>query len=308
MSGRTDRRAYDPHFGVAYRSAEAILSHAEFPRARLVYLDSVLTLYGGNAFLNKLLMEAARIVIFAVVICLEAGYRKEDRATWPTVGNLKKALALFNIASPRRIDHVLGRLIQTGYLESKVSPQDRRARLLLPTDRMKRHDQDWLAAHYAPLAILYGDADYALPLRGDPEFQRVQRQIATGFFAQSAMVLLRNPDIMLFLTRDAGILVLAQLVKEAMNQGATTVPLSFADLSRRFVVSRTHVRQLLMDAEAQGLVALSQDRRQVTLTPRILGSLNQFIADGMSNHDLTGAAARKALAEMRTTTAMVPDA
>lgn len=305
MSGS---KAYDPHFGVAYRTSEAILNHPEFPRARSVYLDSVLALYGENAFLNKLLMEAARIVIFAVAICLEAGYREEDRDTWPTVGNLKKALAVFNIASPRRIDHVLSRLTQTGYLESQVSSLDGRARLLLPTGRMKGHDQDWLVAHYAPLAILFGEADYALPLSRDSRFQRVQRRIATSFFAQSAMVLLRNPDIMLFLSRDAGILVLAELVKESMNQKSSSVPLSFADLGRRFAVSRTHVRQLLVDAEAQGLVEFSPNRRQVTLKPRIVESLDRFIADGMSNHDLTGAAARQALSGKTTPTAVVQGA
>src|SRR3546814_588356 len=155
-------------------------------------------------------MEAARTVIFVVIICMEAGYREDDRETWPTIGNLKKVLALFGLASPRRIEQLAGRLMQTGFLESRVSARDRRARLLIPTARMMEHDQDWLMTSYAPLAVLFGEADYALPLRGDKAFQRAQRQVATGFFVPSAMVLLRNPDIMLFLARDAGILVLVR--------------------------------------------------------------------------------------------------
>ena len=286
-------KAYDPHFAADYWSADAILAHPDFPRARATYFERVLALYGEDLFLNKLLMEAVRIVAFAVAICMEAGYREDDRETWPTIGNLKKALALFGLASPRRIEHVVGRLVQTGYLESRVSPLDARVRLLIPTARMIEHDQDWLTAHYAPLAALFGDAGYRLRLSRNRSFQRAQRQVATGIFTQSAMVLLRNPDVLLFLVRDAGIFVLIELAKAAAEGGTPTVDLSLAGLGRRFAISRTHVRQLLLDAEARGLVEIDQAQRQITLTPRLLESLDRFIAEGMSNHDLTAAVARR---------------
>lgn len=296
MSETVRHKAHDPHFGIDYWTSEAILTHPDFPRARAAYIDKVLALYGDDPFLNKLLMEAVRMVIFAVAICMEASYREDDRNTWPTVGNLKKALALFGLASPRRIEQVVGRLIQTGFLESRVSGLDKRVRLLIPTAKMIEHDQDWLVAHYAPLAALFGDDDYAAVLNGDRDFQRVQRRVATGFFVQSAMVLMRNPDIMLFLSRDAGIFVLMELARDAAARGSSSVDLSLAQLGRRFAVSRTHVRQLLQAAEAQELVEIDQAQRRITLTPRLWQSLDRFIADGMSNHDLTAAAAKRELA------------
>ena len=286
-------KAYDPHFAVDYWSAEAILAHPDFPRARATYFGKVLALYGDDVFLNKLLMEAVRIVAFAVAICMEAGCRPDDRETWPTIGNLKKALAPFGLASPRRIEHVVGRLVQTGYLESRLSPLDGRVRLLIPTARMVAHDQDWLIAHYAPLAVLFGDADYRLPLSGDRQFQRVQRQAATGIFTQSAMVMLQNPDVLLFLVRDAGVLILIELARAVAERGTPIVDLSLAGLGRRFAISRTHVRQLLLEAEARELVEIDQEQRRIGLKPRLLESLDRFIAEGMSNHDLTGAAARR---------------
>lgn len=286
-------KAYDPHFAVDYWSAEAILAHPDFPRARATYFGKVLALYGDDVFLNKLLMEAVRIVAFAVAICMEAGYRPDERETWPTIGNLKKNLALFGLASPRRIEHIVGRLVQTGYLESRVSPLDRRVRLLIPTARMIEHDQDWLIAHYAPLATLFGEDDYRLPLSGNRQFQRAQRRAATGIFAQSAMVLLRNPDVLLFLARDAGVFVLIELAKAAADRRTPIVNLSLAGLGRRFAISRTHIRQLLLEAEARGLVEIDQARRRIGLKPRLLESLGRFIAEGMSNHDLTGAVARR---------------
>lgn len=160
---------------------------------------------------------------------------------------------------------------------------------------MLAHDHDWLIAHYRPLAILFGEARYAGALGRDPAFQRVQRGVATDFFAQSARVLQRNPDIMLFFARDAGILVLVRLVHESLSTGCDTVPLSLAELSRGCSISRTHIRQLLKDAQSQGLMQIGHAAREITILPRALKSLDQFIADGMSNHDLTGAAAVRAL-------------
>src|SRR3546814_8072351 len=135
-------KAHDLHFGVDYWPAETILSHPDFPEARRVYLDRVLALYGDDIFLNKLLLEAARTVIFVVLICMEAGYREDDRETWPTIGNLKKVLALFGLASPSRIEQLAGRLMQPGILGSVASHRDRRACLLIPTGTMRERSQD----------------------------------------------------------------------------------------------------------------------------------------------------------------------
>jgi len=284
-------RAYDPRFGVSHWTSDAILAHPDFPLARAVYVDEVLALYGPDRVRNKLLISAARSVIFLVAICLDARYRSADRTTWPTVGALKKAVGVFGLTSPRRVDQVVSRLLQTGYLESCTVSTDGRVRLIHPTAKTLTHDQDWLIAHYKPLAYLFGEDGYRLPLDRDPNFQRVQREVASGFFMESAMVLLRNPDVLLFCARESGLLVLIEMVKQSAECGSTTIPLSLTDLGQRFAVSRVHVRELLLEAETRGLVALDRDRRQVTLNPSVFECLDRFIADGMSNHDLTHAAA-----------------
>ena len=113
-----------------------------------------------------------------------------------------------------------------------------------------------------------------------------------AFCLAAATVLLGNPAILLFATRDAGFLVLAQLVLDSEDGRST----SFEGLSRRFAISRTHVRQMLRDAQAMGLLTLSGRGGQAfTLLPAMWAALDKFVAEGMSGHDLTGAAARAAL-------------
>ncbi|MFN4298017.1 MAG: hypothetical protein ACK4FB_14410 [Brevundimonas sp.] len=291
LSNNPAVKVRQPVFDAPCRNAASILAHPDFPLARATYIRDVLALYSHDPSVNKLLVVAARMVLFFVVICMDASYRPEDRSTWPTIGRLKATLATFGLASSRRIDQIIGRLVQTGFLESRPSPADGRVRLLRPTARTLEHDQDWLVAHYRPLACLFGEADYRLPLNRDVDFQNTQRRIAMAFMEESAGVLMRNPGVMLFFSREAGILVLMELAYASILEGSATVPLSMTRLGQRRGVSRTHVSQLLVDAEAQGLVTLDRPGRRITLTPALLASLDQFIADGMSNHDLTCALA-----------------
>ena len=68
-------------------------------------------------------------------------------------------------------------------------------------------------------------------------------------------------------------------------------------LGDRFGVSRTHVRNLLLEAEQMGLVRLSKGRnRSVEMRPQLVQAFDRFIADGMSGHDLCYRLALQAVA------------
>lgn len=284
--------AEDSEFGIPFRTAQAILAHPRFPEARTMYLRGVLNLYGDDPFLNKLLLESARQIVFGATICLMAAHRADDRSTWPTLANLKRVLRPFGQSSDRRIEQLVARLISVGYLTQSPIEHDGRVRLILPSDLMLRHDEDWLIAHYVPLALLYPGDQYHLPLARDRSFQMAQRKVSFDFIPRSAMVLMSNPDIMLFGSRDAGFLVLAQILLDAGNQSRT----SFEDLARRFAVSRTHVRQLLRDAQDRQLLRLAgRGGQEIILLPALWNAVDRFVADGMSGHDLTGSVARRAI-------------
>jgi hypothetical protein len=271
----------------ACHSSDEILAHSRFPAARAAFVDALLGLYEGDAFLNRLLLEAGRMVIFTNINCLHAGYDKADRATWPTMRLLQEVTTPFGVASPRRIEDLVARLIHCGLLESVVSQRDRRFRILTPTARMLSLDQDWLSAHYQPLRVMFPDPGYALPVRRDPGFQHAQRLVAIGFFTLAAQILTGNPAMMLFLSRDVGVMVLIKLIQMTSDRERSPERLSYTDLGARFGVSRTHVRTLLQDAEQAGLVSLpGRGGRLVELTPAMLQAFDRFVAESMSAHDL----------------------
>jgi hypothetical protein len=149
---------------IACHSSEEILAHPRFVTARTDFVNAVLGLYEGDAFLNRLLLEAGRTVIFTVIMCLNACHEEADRTTWPTMGLLKRQMKQFGLASPRRIEDLVARLIHSGFLQSIPSKRDGRVRLLAPTAKMFAADRDWLAAHYLPLHVMFPAPGYSQPM------------------------------------------------------------------------------------------------------------------------------------------------
>jgi hypothetical protein len=270
-----------------YRPPEEILAHPRFPAARAAFVEAVLALYEGNAFLNRLLLEAVRQITFNMIVQLYCRYDEADRSTWPTMRLLKQQMVLFGLSSPRRIEDLVAKLVRFKLLQQRPSQHDGRVRILTPTTAMMSLDLDWLAALYRPLQVMFPDPGYPEPVKCDPAFQRVQRVVALGFSERGADILASNPGMLLFHTRDAGVTILVKLIQMTLAAGKSTVELSYSDIGTRFGVSRTHVRKLLEDAERADLMRLSgKGERLVELKPAMLGAFDRFVAESMSGHDL----------------------
>jgi DNA-binding MarR family transcriptional regulator len=271
-----------------FHSAEEILAHPRFPFARDEFVKAMLALYEHKPFLNRLLLEASRTVLMAVILCLYARYNEADRATWPTLHLVADSMAEHQLASASRVHDLVSRLIKTGYLEQRAAPQDRRLRILIPTRKMIVQDQDFLVSHHLPLQVMFPEPGYALIMTRDPAFQLKQRLVSRDLFALGAQILAQNPIMMLFQGRDAGIMILIKLIAMAKVQGGETpLKISYSDLGGRFSVSRTHVRKLLIAAEEVDLVRLTKARGQfIELLPPVLQFFDRLVADAMSGFDL----------------------
>jgi DNA-binding MarR family transcriptional regulator len=272
----------------AFHSADEILAHPRFSFACDEFVKALLALYEHKPLLNRLLLDATRTVLGIVIMCLYARYDEADRATWPTLRLVADAMAKHRFASASRVHDLVSRLVKTGYLEQRAAPKDRRVRILTPTRKMIAQDQDFLVSHHLPLQILYPDPGYAPIVTRDPAFQLKQRLVSRNMFGQGAQILAGNPLVMLFMGRDAGVMILVKMIHLAARQGGQEpLKVSYSDLGDRFGVSRTHVRKLLVDAEELDLVRLTKaGGRFVELKPQLLQAFDRFIADSMSGHDL----------------------
>ena len=266
---------------------EEILAHPRFPAARAAFVDAVLALHEGDQFRSRLLVEAMRQVTFNLIVSLHLRHDVTDRSTWATPQRLKDEIRTFGLASPRRTDALVARLVQLGY--------DGRVRILIPTAKMMSLDREWLVYHYTPLHVMFPDPGYGEPMARDAAFQRAQRLVALDFSAKGAEIMANNPSVMRFMGRDSGVLVLIKLIQ--MSGAGSAIGLSYSDIGARFGVSRTHVRALLEDAAEHGDVKLSgRGGRLVELKPALLQAFDRFLADAMSGHDLLYKLARERMA------------
>lgn len=263
-----------------HRSADAILAHPLFPQARLAYVDAVLALYETRTSLVELMRDAARILTYGVVMSYWGGYHADDRATWLTVSRLKATLALFDVVSGRQIDHILSRLVDTGFVVPVQPEQDSRIRIILPSETMIAHDLDWMRAHYVPLACLYGERDYAMAISRDAGFHPRLRAASIPLFPHIAQNVLRqNSPMSRVLDRAVGVLTLMKVVRKLA--GLDVAELSYADLGSTFGVSRTHVRGIFFTAARHGDARI-EGRGRFRLLPPLLRGFDQLVADGMA--------------------------
>jgi hypothetical protein len=287
-----------PPVASTVHTPEEILAHPRFPAARVAFVDAVIALHEGDHFRSRLLVEAMRQVTFNLIVSLHLRHDVADRSTWATPQRLKDEIRMFGMASPRRVDALVARLIQLGYVDSRPSELDGRVRILTPTTRMMSLDRDWLVYHYTPLHVMFPDPGYGEPMAQDAAFQRAQRLVALDFSGKGAEIMANNPAVMRFMGRDSGVLVLIKLIQVSAAGSAKDV--SYSDIGARFGVSRTHVRALLEDAAEHGDVSLSgRGGRLVELKPALLQAFDRFLADAMSGHDMLYKLARERMAKAR---------
>jgi hypothetical protein len=266
----------------AHHTPEEILAHPQFAAARAAYIEGLFSLYENDRFMNRLLIEATRSVVFFTALVIYAGYDEKDRSSWPTIGVLKRAVEPYGLSAARRLDGLISQFVDTGYLVMSTPADDRRVRVLTPAKKMIAHDLEWLAVHYRPLRVMFPDTGYDPPLQKSPAFQRTLRKISKEFSGYAAQLMAANPSVMFFMQRDAGTMILLKMLYG--NEAGTAIRMSFSDLADRFGVSRTHVRKLVKEAEKQSLLQCSEST--VTLTPALVAAYDRFVADTMSGHDI----------------------
>ena len=265
------------------RASERLRGDPLFPKARIVFLEALLPLYEGHRFLTRMLVEAGRSVVFFNLVTLDAASDPADRETWPTMKLLKSVVAPYGVTSERRLHDIVRRLISVNYVISTPATADQRVRLLTPSAAMLEHHRDWLRAFYAPLQAMKADPAYEPAMARDVGFQRAYLQTARQWSGYAAELMAGNPAMSFFMTREAGAVILMKLI--ALNlQGHSPrrggVPFELADA---FGVSRTHLRNLVTDAERRGLLA-STDAGVRVLAPAA-EAFDRFLSDCMIGND-----------------------
>jgi hypothetical protein len=229
------------------KTAEEILAHPRFAVARRVHIDAVVALFSGDRFVTRLMNDAGTIVLRGFLVALHTVYDANDRTTWATPGQVQKHIVQRGLASARCVDDLLARFRQARYVRTIVSPVDKRVRILEPTERLIAHDRDHLAVYHDFLRDLYPHRGYEWTVRRDPHVHLAIRKAA--FYAQPrALAFMRHAPFLMFLSRDAGYLAFLLVAQAGLAESDQDA--SFVSIANRLGVSRTHIHNLFVEAEA----------------------------------------------------------
>ncbi len=276
--------------GVSYKSAGEILAHPRFPQARRAHVDALSAVFVRSKSPNRLIVDAACVMTADLLVGFYAAYDRGDPTTWATVGRLQKLVAQRGLASPRRMDDLIARFRQTAYVETVSSVIDKRIRVLKPTERLIAHDRAYIAALYQPLIILFPERGYEPVVRRDPRLHLAIRRVGFFEFPIATAFISRHPAIMMFLSRNAGYCAFLLLMKAVLSgKQLISDEVSFTAIAERVGVSRTHIRNLFVEASAEGLVSLTGARGHVAkVHARLLDNFDLFLADLASSLDAIG--------------------
>ncbi|UHC17162.1 hypothetical protein LRS73_04415 [Methylobacterium currus] len=272
---------------VAHRTTGEVLDHPGFVGMRRRYVADTTAHYRVAVFPGGWQSTAYRAAALGSIICLHAAFDPGHRATWPTLTRLKQIFATLDQSSSRQIDDFVARLVETGYVVMERAEADGRLRLLYPTEPLLAWERAVRASYYGVLDALYPAPGYGFALVQDPGFQRAQSAASLTVFDVIGRVLAENRDMLPFHAMYHGTNVLMNLAVD--HEGGQHKTVAGLDALREdYGVSRSHLRNVLMAAEAADLLEWAgPNRKAARLTPRGLAAVDRFIADTLSSHDLT---------------------
>ena len=266
---------------------DALLANPHFAQARSVHFEAMLAMHRATALLGQTLQDMGRLVLHGLVLGLYAREMAGGAAEELTVGRLRDAFAPFLLGSPRHFDRLLARMHDTGLIALAPGETDRRQRLVRPTEQMLQVDRVYMTAQLQVLAVLFPDGPWRPELASDRAFQLAQRSAAIQANAANAGKFASQDPALVLFSRAHGIQILFLYVQAAdRSASGNHARLSFEAAGHAVLTSRTHVRNLLVDAQASGLVQLhGTGGVDVEILPALRHSIDLCIAEGLVQLD-----------------------
>ncbi len=275
---------FEPDGPISAAAVAELRAHPRFPAALRTLGTGMLALYRGNRLLNMLINDRGRMQIGYLALYLKEGGVPDGRGRGFGVGQMKALCAAAGFASPGRTAAMLALMRMSGYIASASAPVDRRRHIVVPTERLRAAHRDRWVRVVASLREIHPEAAAAFAL-DDPEFIAAYVRASADHFLGGFRLNHNAAAMELFVERNAGLMVLFSIVLAGKTDDTVPpsrpVPVSISGIASRFGVSRAHVRTLLRDAEAQGLIERSEQDGSVLLKPHFAVAVCNFFANSL---------------------------
>jgi DNA-binding MarR family transcriptional regulator len=260
----------------------ALRAQPKFAEAMWVSTAGLVARYEGGHLLNWLMDDRGRLLFSYFAIYLHFTRDPNDPSSGLTPTRMKALCAENDVCSPGRATAMLSLMRFAGYLTPDLTVIDRRQRRLLVTDKLTALIADRQRLHFSAMAPLFADGEALMRALDDPAFVGPLVIAMAERFRAGFRFLSHAPNMELFGTRNAALLILSDLLSRSGPDASKTrceVRFSISAMSRRFKVSRPHVLKLMRDAEAQGfLERVGNDGDRVVILRPLIDAAEEFFA------------------------------
>lgn len=274
--------------GVAGFAPSRWISAAEFaalrarpamPKAAARFAASLIEAYSGNALLNMLLSDRGRVVVGLFVLYLDVLPLPGTHERGATLSAVQELCRRTGLCSAGRAASVLAAMRFGGYIRAMADPEDHRRRILVPAERLLgAHHRNW-EQQFEAMATVFPDAKLIAGQLLRPVFRTAFLRELGSYFLAGFRVIDHAPVLAGHAESNAGLLILSSLsLRQLTGEGRAgeAVDVSISALSRKFRVSRAHVRNMLSSAEAAGLLRHDADAEGIVVLPALREALIQF--------------------------------
>jgi hypothetical protein len=260
----------------------ALQAHPRFPEAAWLTAVGSVRLYRGNRLLNLMINDRGRFMISLFAVHLHRLARPNDPNSGLTVSRMAAMCSEQRLCSQGRANAMLMLMRAFGYLASAPAHADRRVRRLVPTETLMSLHRERIRILLDGCAIVMPDHASTFSVQSHPSFTPVYlshlcQLYLSGFRNQRCV-----PDARLFIERNAGLIILNAILGSSDPEDsfppAHIVSVRISALSRRFGVSRAHVRRLLQDAVSEGYLEKADENNSFRTLPRLVQMMNDFTA------------------------------
>lgn len=275
------RPALGPEAFAPGEAIGAVRSHPRFRDAVQRMLDGANELYDGNRLLNRIVNDRGRLIGGMIALYLHVCSVSEADEPGFTVRRFQAFCVERKLCSFGRARALLTLMCFAGYLAPAPSLSDRRQRRLVPTQQLIELQRRRWQYQFEAMALVSHQGSRALEVYDRPEFVLAFLRHLGATYTAGFRLLDYSPELSRLVESNAGLLLVMNLVLSAadgMTPDGAAVPISVSALSARFGVARAHVRKLLTDAAAAGLVRRTDESTAVIVLPRCVDAVSNFLA------------------------------
>ncbi|MGA9794551.1 MAG: hypothetical protein WBQ17_03345 [Rhizomicrobium sp.] len=251
-----------------------------FPAAAHFLATELAQIYDGDRTLNTLLNNAARLQMSYSCLVLHWSESQGDTYAGLTMSRFKAICKAQRFCSPGRAEATMALMRKFGWIRAVSDPHDRRLKLLVPTEKMTMAHLRLWRRHLEGASMVLADVGDTLAALDRPEFATTfLRRISHDYF-RGVRIREAAPDFGKYMDRNNGMVILFSLYgRRTSGKGAAdgVIAISVSRLARQFGASRALVRDLLGEAEKDGLVR-REGAGGVVLLPPLVDMIESIVA------------------------------